>query len=93
MAGRCSFKTDEGFFEKLAIGAVSSHSRKSAIGICHSTLPASAFRFVDEPPAEELATLWSRLHSDDLPVETNRRQSESVLREKPTAYATRLKRK
>jgi hypothetical protein len=42
-------------------------------------LTASAFRFVDELPAEELATLWSRLHSCDLPVEANRQQRKLVL--------------
>ena len=54
---------------------------------------ASAFRFVDELPAEELATLWSRMHSDDLPVEVNRRQREIVLMEKPTTYAAKSKRR
>ena len=38
-------------------------------------LAASAFRFVDELPAEELATLWSRRHSDALPVTVNRQQT------------------
>jgi len=56
-------------------------------------LAASAFRFVDELPPEELAALWDRLHSDDLPVEVNRAQRELVLIEKPTAYATKLKRR
>lgn len=44
---------------------------------------ASAFHFVDELPSEELTTIWSRLHSDDLPVEVNRQQRELVLMEKP----------
>jgi hypothetical protein len=47
----------------------------------------------DESFLELLATLGSQLHSDDLPVEVNRRQRELVLMEKPTAYATRPKRK
>jgi DNA methylase len=56
-------------------------------------LAASAFRFVDELPAEELATLWSQLHSDALPVTVSRQQKELVLMEKPAAYAGRRKRK
>jgi len=56
-------------------------------------LAASALRFVDELPPEELAALWDRLHSDDLLVEVNRAQRELVLIEKPTAYATKLKRR
>jgi hypothetical protein len=56
-------------------------------------LAASAFRFVDELPAEELATLWSQLHSDALPVTVNRRQKELVLMEKPAAYPARRKRR
>ena len=55
-------------------------------------LATSAFRFVDELPAEELATLWSRLHSDALPVTVNREQKELVLMEKPAAYAGNRKR-
>jgi hypothetical protein len=31
-------------------------------------LAASAFRFIDELPAQELAPLWTKLHSDGLPV-------------------------
>ena len=45
-------------------------------------LAASALRFVDDLPPADLATLWSRLHSDNLPVEVNRQQRELVLREK-----------
>ena len=56
-------------------------------------LAASAFRFVDELPAEELATLWSQLHSYALPVKVNRQQKELVLMEKPAAYAARRKRR
>ncbi|MBI2929441.1 MAG: hypothetical protein HYY24_27565 [Verrucomicrobia bacterium] len=56
-------------------------------------LAASAFRFVDELPAEELATLRSRLHSDDLPVLVHRRQRELVLREKLAGCEVRPKRK
>jgi len=56
-------------------------------------LAASAFRFVDELPAADLATLWSQLHSDDLPVTVNPQQKELVLMEKPPAYAARRKRK
>ena len=54
-------------------------------------LAASAFRFVDELPVEDLATLWSRLHSDDLPVELNRQQRELVLRERRVRYAPKDK--
>jgi site-specific DNA-methyltransferase (cytosine-N4-specific) len=54
-------------------------------------LAASAFRFVDELPPQELATLWSRLQSDHLPVEVNRHQRELVLMEKQTAYRTKAK--
>ncbi len=57
-----------------------------------SYLASSAFRFVDELPAEDLAMLWSRLHSDDLPVDVNRQQREMVLRDKTTPYATKRKR-
>jgi site-specific DNA-methyltransferase (cytosine-N4-specific) len=56
-------------------------------------LAASAFRFVDELAAGELVRLWSRLHSDDLPVEVNRQQRELVLMEKPTAYGKKAKRR
>jgi hypothetical protein len=49
-------------------------------------LAASALRFVDELPAHELGTLWSQLHSDELPVEVNRQQRELVLREKPATH-------
>jgi len=56
-------------------------------------LAASAFRFVDELPAEELATLWSQLHSDTLPVKVNRQPKGWVLMEKPAAYPARRKRK
>ena len=57
----------------------------------HTYLAASAFRFVDELPAEDLATLWSRLHSEDLPVEVKRQQRDLVLREKPAPYAAKTK--
>lgn len=39
----------------------------------------SACRFVDELPAEDLAALWNRLHSDGLSVEVHRQQWELVL--------------
>ncbi len=52
-------------------------------------LAASAFRFVDELPAEELARLWRRLHSDELPAEVNPQQVELVHREKFTAYGAK----
>ena len=55
-------------------------------------LAASDFRFVDELPGEELATLWSQLHSDALPVTVARQQKELVLTEKPAAYPARRKR-
>ena len=55
-------------------------------------LAASTFRFVDELSAEELAALWSQLHSDCLPVVVNRQQREMVLMEKHTSYATTKKR-
>jgi hypothetical protein len=53
-----------------------------------SYLAASGLRFVDELLAQELATLWSQLHSDDLPVEVNRQQRELVLMEKSATYTT-----
>ena len=56
-------------------------------------LAASAFRFVDELSAKDLAALWSRLHSDDLPVEVNRQQRELVLMEKPVANAGKRQRR
>jgi hypothetical protein len=46
---------------------------------------ASAFRLVDELPAGDLAALWSRLHSDDLPLEVNQQQGELVLMERRAA--------
>jgi DNA modification methylase len=52
-------------------------------------LAASVFRFVDELPPEELATLWKRLHSDDLPVEVIQQQRELVLMEEPASDATK----
>lgn len=56
-------------------------------------LAASAFRFVDELPADELATLWSRLRSGDLPVEVNRQQRDLVLMEKSVPYVAKAKRR
>jgi len=56
-------------------------------------LAASAFRFVDELPAEELATLWDQLHFDALPVTVNRQQKELVPMEKPPAFGARRKRR
>jgi hypothetical protein len=56
-------------------------------------LTASAFRFVDELPTEELATLWSQLHSDELPLEVNRHQRELLLMEKHAVYSLRPRRK
>ena len=56
-------------------------------------LAASAFRFVDELPAEELATLWSRLHSDVLPVPVNRQQNALVLMQGLAAYPAGRKRR
>ena len=56
-------------------------------------LAASAFRFVDELPAEELAALWNSLRSDELPVEVNRRQQEMVLREMVAPFTARRKRR
>lgn len=51
--------------------------RDSSFGLLPSPrLAASGFRFVDELTADELAALWNRLHSDDLPVEVNLRQRE-----------------
>jgi DNA modification methylase len=52
-------------------------------------LAASAFRFVDELPAEDLATLWSQLHGDCLPVRIARQQPELVLAEAATEYRVR----
>jgi hypothetical protein len=70
--------------------ACNTTGRAAAGSMCHleSAIPnqakrgAFACRFVDEGSAEELAALWSRLHSDDLPVETKRRQRGLVLSEK-----------
>jgi len=58
-----------------------------------SRLAASPFRSIDELPAEELAILWSQLHSDALPVTVNQQQKELVLTEKPAAYPARRKRR
>lgn len=49
-------------------------------------LAASAFRLIDELPAEELAVLWSRLLGDDLPVRITRHQPELVLADGTTDY-------
>jgi site-specific DNA-methyltransferase (cytosine-N4-specific) len=57
-----------------------------------SYLAASAFRFVDELPADGLAALWDQLLSDDLPVEVNRQQRELVLMEAPTAFTEKGRR-
>ena len=57
-----------------------------------SYLAASAFRFVAELPAEGLAALWGRLHSDDMPVEVNRQQRELVLREAPVPFTAKRRR-
>jgi site-specific DNA-methyltransferase (cytosine-N4-specific) len=54
-------------------------------------LAASAFRFVDELSEEELATLWSRLLRDDLPVRITRHQPEMVLAEGTTDYKVHRK--
>lgn len=56
-------------------------------------LAASAFRFVDELPPTELATLWNRLCSDDSPVLVNRQRRELVLMEKTAPYAVKAKKK
>jgi hypothetical protein len=44
---------------------ISNHAKRGA---------TSAFRFVDELPAEGLGMLWSQRHSGDVPVEVNRQQ-------------------
>ena len=44
-------------------------------------LAASIFRFVDERAPDELAMIWNRLHSENLPVEVNQQQRDLVLRE------------
>lgn len=54
-------------------------------------LAASAFRFIDELSAKELAALWSRLHSDELPVAVNRQQREMVLMEATSRYRAKKK--
>lgn len=54
-------------------------------------LAASAFRFIDELAPEELATLWSKLQSDELPVLVNRQQLEMMLAESAPGYATERK--
>jgi len=55
-------------------------------------LAASGLRFVDALPAEELVTLWNRLHSEDLPVEVNRQQRELVLTEESPHHAAKPRR-
>jgi hypothetical protein len=62
-----------------------------AFGKDRTNLAASAFRFLDESLAEELATLWNRLRADELPVEVSRQQREMVLMEIAATYATKLK--
>jgi hypothetical protein len=78
----------------LDIFAGSNTTGRAAAGsMCHleSAIPnrakrgASACRFVDELPAGDLAALWSRLHSDDLPLEVNQQQGELVLMERRAA--------
>ena len=54
-------------------------------------LAASTFRFIDELSAEALVTLWSRLHSERLPVGVNRQQSEMMLMETAPRYRTKRK--
>jgi site-specific DNA-methyltransferase (cytosine-N4-specific) len=56
-------------------------------------LNASAFRFVEELPAEELNTFWSQLHSENLPVEIARRQQKLVLMESAPPYCVKKKRR
>ena len=64
--------------------------RKSLFEIRPSNrLAGSAFRFVDELPAGQFTALWSRLHSDELPVEVNRQQREMALREPSAPYGTK----
>ena len=51
-------------------------------------LASSAFRFVDERPAKELAPLWSQLLGDALPVHISPQQAELMLAEKAADYPT-----
>ncbi|MBI4659090.1 MAG: hypothetical protein HY735_09620 [Verrucomicrobia bacterium] len=80
-------------------GAIPRRCSKSAIHNLKSAISnqaergGSAFRFVDELPAKELATLWSRLHSDGLPMEVNRRQRELVRMVIPNSDWERTSRK
>jgi hypothetical protein len=56
-------------------------------------LAASAFRFVDEMPAEDLAVLWTRLHSNELPVAVNSQQRDLVLRDRQAKAVDRITRR
>jgi DNA modification methylase len=52
---------------------------------------ASAFRFIDDLPNAEIATFWSRLHSDGIPIKVTREQREMMLMEAAPQYRTRRK--
>ncbi len=54
-------------------------------------LAASALRFADKLPPEELAALWSKLCSDELPVAVNRQQREMMLAEPVRPYTVKRK--
>lgn len=58
-------------------------------GTCNWAQPGRIKRFLrfvkrEKPPTEEFPTLWSRLHSDDLPLEVNQKQGGLVLKNMPT---------
>jgi hypothetical protein len=78
MLGRCSFKMDAIFLDKLASDAVASRCQESSICnlkpavLNQAEREASAFPFAEELSAEKLTTLRRRRHSNDLPVEVNR---------------------
>jgi site-specific DNA-methyltransferase (cytosine-N4-specific) len=55
-------------------------------------LAASAFRFVDELSLAGIVALWDQLHSNELPVEVNRRQRELVLMEAPSLFTAKRRR-
>jgi hypothetical protein len=54
-----------------------------------TTLPPSVSW--TDPSAEQLAALWSRYHSTDLPVEVNRQQREPGLREQAPVHSRKLR--
>jgi hypothetical protein len=88
----------ERLLDQLASSKIERYLRSMSMeGTCNWAQPGRIKRFLkfvkqEEPPTEEFATLRSRLHSADLPVEVNRQQRELVFRDKPSACATSRKR-